>query len=173
MTNHPRAVDAPDGLDALAAADAAGLREILLGVCASRAWADAVAATRPWRGRRALLDASAAATAALSAADLRDALAGHARIGVPGAGDATTEREQAGVRGADPALLDELRRANAAYEARFGQVFLICATGRTAATVLAALRERLPNTPAAETEIVRDELRKINEIRITRMLDGA
>ncbi|GAA1399501.1 hypothetical protein GCM10009639_39380 [Kitasatospora putterlickiae] len=167
MTDRARA------LDALAAADAVELRAVLLGICASPAWAEAVAAARPWRDRRALLDANAAAVAALSTADLQDALAGHARIGAPGAGDAAAEREQAGVRAADRALLDELHRANAAYEARFGHVFLIRATGRSAATMLAALRERLPNDPATETEIVRDELRRINNIRITRLLDGA
>ncbi|MFE6865567.1 2-oxo-4-hydroxy-4-carboxy-5-ureidoimidazoline decarboxylase [Kitasatospora sp. NPDC057692] len=167
MTNRPHA------LEALAAADAAGLREILLDVCASPAWADAVAASRPWRDRRALLDANAEAVAALSAADLRDAMAGHPPIGAPKEGDPASEREQAGVRGADEALLDELHRANAAYEARFGHVFLICATGRSAAGMLAALRERHPNDPATEAEVVRGELRKINDIRITRLLDGA
>ncbi|MEV6976109.1 2-oxo-4-hydroxy-4-carboxy-5-ureidoimidazoline decarboxylase [Kitasatospora sp. NPDC093806] len=163
--------DHPHALDALAAADAAGLRAILLEVCSSPGWADAVAATRPWADRQSLLDANAAATAALGAADLHDAMAGHARIGSPTPGDATSEREQSGVRGAGPALLDELRRANAAYEAKFGHVFLICATGRTAATMLAALRERQPHTPAAEAEVVRGELRKINDIRINRLLD--
>ncbi|MFD8317051.1 2-oxo-4-hydroxy-4-carboxy-5-ureidoimidazoline decarboxylase [Kitasatospora purpeofusca] len=165
MTNHPHA------LDALAAADAAELREILLDVCTSPAWADAVAAARPWKDRRALLEANAKAMAGLSTSDLHEAMAGHARIGAPKPGDAVSEREQAGVHGADEALLDELRRANAAYEAKFGHVFLICATGRTAATMLDALRERRPNDPATEAEIVRGELRKINDIRINRLLD--
>ncbi|MFF1797590.1 2-oxo-4-hydroxy-4-carboxy-5-ureidoimidazoline decarboxylase, partial [Kitasatospora sp. NPDC058263] len=119
----------------------------------------------------ALLHANAAAMAALTAADLHDAMAGHARIGTPKAGDATSEREQAGIRGVDTALLDELHRANTAYEAKFGHVFLICATGRTADTMLAALRERFPNDAATEAEIVRGELRKINDIRINRLLD--
>ncbi|MFJ4095869.1 2-oxo-4-hydroxy-4-carboxy-5-ureidoimidazoline decarboxylase [Kitasatospora sp. NPDC089913] len=165
MTNHPHA------LDALAATDTAELKEILLDVCTSPGWADAVAAARPWKDRRSLLEANAAAMAGLSVSDLHDAMAGHARIGAPKPGDATSEREQAGVHGADEALLDELRRANAAYEAKFGHVFLICATGRTAATMLDALRERQPNDPATEAEIVRGELRRINDIRINRLLD--
>ena len=137
MTNHPHA------LDALAAADAAELEGILLEVCSSPRWAAAVAEAKPWSSREALLAANAAAMAGLTAADLRDAMAGHARIGQPKAGDATSEREQAGIQGVDQAVLDELHEANAAYEAKFGHVFLICATGRTAATMLAALRERL------------------------------
>ncbi|MFJ4186936.1 2-oxo-4-hydroxy-4-carboxy-5-ureidoimidazoline decarboxylase [Kitasatospora sp. NPDC089509] len=167
MTNHPHA------LDSLAAADAAELAEILLEICSSPRWATAIAAAEPWSSREALLTANAAATAGLTDADLRDAMAGHARIGQPKAGDATSEREQAGVQGVDRAILDELREANAAYEAKFGHVFLICATGRTAVTMLAALRERQPNDPATEAGIVRGELRKINDIRLNRLLDAA
>ncbi|MBV2156220.1 2-oxo-4-hydroxy-4-carboxy-5-ureidoimidazoline decarboxylase [Kitasatospora sp. SUK 42] len=165
MTNHPHT------LDALAAADAAELTEILLEVCSSPRWAAAVAEAEPWSSREALLAANAAATAELTAADLHDAMTGHARIGRPTAGDATSEREQVGIQGADQAVLDELHEANSAYEAKFGHVFLICATGRTAVTMLAALRERHPNDPATEAEIVRGELRKINDIRINRLLD--
>ncbi|MFE9425519.1 2-oxo-4-hydroxy-4-carboxy-5-ureidoimidazoline decarboxylase [Kitasatospora sp. NPDC006697] len=172
MTNHPRAsVDAPGALEALSAAEPAELQEILLEVCSSPRWAARVAASRPWSDRSALLAANAAAMAELTTADLADAMAGHARIGQPRAGDATSEREQAGIHGVDRELLDELHRANTAYEAKFGHVFLICATGRTAATMLAALRERYPNEPAAEAETVRGELRKINDIRLGRLLD--
>ncbi|MER8182123.1 2-oxo-4-hydroxy-4-carboxy-5-ureidoimidazoline decarboxylase [Kitasatospora sp. NPDC094015] len=170
MTNHPH--PSPAALDELSAAPAAELRETLLEICSSPGWAASVAASRPWSDREALLAANTAAMAALTAEDLSDAMAGHARIGRPKAGDATSEREQAGIRGVDQALLDELHEANAAYEAKFGHVFLICATGRTAATMLAALRERFPNDAAAEAEIVRGELRKINDIRINRLLDG-
>ncbi|MDH6119932.1 2-oxo-4-hydroxy-4-carboxy-5-ureidoimidazoline decarboxylase [Kitasatospora sp. GAS204B] len=172
MTNHPHAsVDAPGALGALAAAPAAELERTLLEVCSSPTWAAAVAGSRPWSDRDALLAANAAAMADLAVTDLDDAMAGHARIGKPRTGDATSEREQAGIHGVDQALLDELHEANAAYEAKFGHVFLICATGRTAATMLAALRERFPNDAATEAEIVRGELRKINDIRLNRLLD--
>ncbi|MFI8456521.1 2-oxo-4-hydroxy-4-carboxy-5-ureidoimidazoline decarboxylase [Kitasatospora sp. NPDC085464] len=167
MTNHPHA------LDALAAVDAAELEAILLEVCSSPRWAAAVAEAKPWSDRGALLAANAAAMASLTAEDLRDAMAGHARIGTPKPGDATSEREQAGIQGVDQAVLDELREANAAYEAKFGHVFLICATGRTATGMLAALRERHPNDAATEAEIVRGELRKINDIRLNRLIDTA
>lgn len=172
MTNHPHASsDAAGALAALAAAPAAELEQILLEVCSSPAWAAAVAAARPWPDRQALITANLAAMAELKPADLGDAMAGHARIGRPKPGDATSEREQAGIHGVDSALLAELHEANTAYEAKFGHVFLICATGRTAATMLAALRERFPNDAATEAELVRGELRKINEIRLNRLLD--
>lgn len=160
-----------DALDALAAAPAAELTETLLEICSSPSWAALVADSRPWSDRAELLAANEAAMAKLTVEDLNDAMAGHARIGKPKTGDATSEREQAGIRGVDSALLDELHEANAAYEAKFGHVFLICATGRTADTMLTALRERFPNDAATEASIVRGELRKINDIRINRLLD--
>jgi 2-oxo-4-hydroxy-4-carboxy-5-ureidoimidazoline decarboxylase len=164
-------VDPPAALAALSATEPAALRGLLLGVCASPRWAAGVAATRPWPDRAALLAANAAAVATLGPADLAQALAGHTSIGSPGDGGRTAEREQAGLRGADQALLDELDRATAAYRARFGRLFLICATGRTAAEMLAAVRERYPNDPATEARIVRSELRRINDIRLNRLLD--
>ncbi|MFD0331047.1 2-oxo-4-hydroxy-4-carboxy-5-ureidoimidazoline decarboxylase [Streptacidiphilus monticola] len=135
-------------LDRLNQHEDAVLDGILLEVCSSPTWARLVRLARPYPAPEALLAANAAAMDALSEADLRQAMAGHARIGKPKQGDATSQREQSGVSGADRALLDELAQANAAYEARFGHVFLICATGRTAGTMLAALRERQDNDPA-------------------------
>ncbi|NUU22252.1 MAG: 2-oxo-4-hydroxy-4-carboxy-5-ureidoimidazoline decarboxylase, partial [Streptomycetaceae bacterium] len=100
------------------------------------------------------------------------AMAGHAVIGRPREGDAQSQREQSGVRGADDALLTELADANRRYAERFGHVFLICATGRTAAEMLAALRARLGNDAATEREIAREELRKINRIRLEKLVQA-
>ncbi|MFC1414463.1 2-oxo-4-hydroxy-4-carboxy-5-ureidoimidazoline decarboxylase [Streptacidiphilus sp. N1-12] len=155
-------------LNALGDAD---LDARLVEICSSPAWAKLLRSARPWADDDAVHSANADAMAGLGPADLADAMAGHARIGQPKAGDATSQREQSGVHGADDALLDELQQANADYEARFGHVFLICATGRTAETMLEALRGRIGNDPRTEQEIVRGELRKINDIRIDRLLN--
>ncbi|MBF9070244.1 2-oxo-4-hydroxy-4-carboxy-5-ureidoimidazoline decarboxylase [Streptacidiphilus fuscans] len=167
---HP-ATPAPTSLDRVNAAEDGELDALLLEICSSPTWAKLVRLARPFRDRVAFHSANANAMAALGAADLHDAMAGHARIGTPKPGDATSEREQAGVQGAQQELLDSLAAANASYEEKFGHVFLICATGRTAETMLAALGERYPNNPDTEREIVRGELGKINDIRIDRLLD--
>ena len=143
----------------------------LVEICSSPTWAKLVRTARPWADDEAVHAANAAAMAELGTADLEDAMAGHARIGEPKAGDATSQREQSGVHGAGGAVLDELQQANADYEARFGHVFLICATGRTADTMLEALRTRMGNDAGTERETVRGELRKINDIRIDRLLN--
>src|SRR5713226_6729627 len=69
-------------------------------------------------------------------------------------------------RGTLDALADENRR----YEARFGHVFLISASGRTAGEILSALRQRMSNDPSAEIEVAAAEHRKITRLRLQRML---
>jgi 2-oxo-4-hydroxy-4-carboxy-5-ureidoimidazoline decarboxylase len=65
-----------------------------------------------------------------------------------------------------------LVEANRAYEDRFGHVFLIFATGRTDAEMLAAARERLANDEATEREVVRAELGKIVELRLRKLVEA-
>ncbi|MFE1934348.1 2-oxo-4-hydroxy-4-carboxy-5-ureidoimidazoline decarboxylase [Streptomyces sp. NPDC059474] len=159
---------APPGLarfNAAADRDAAGL---LHEVCASRAWGAAVAGGRPYATVGELLEAADAAMAGLTAADLAEAMAAHPPIGRPAPGDAASAREQSGVRDAQRAELLEL---NLAYQERHGQVFLICATGRTGEEMLAALRERIHHDADTEREIIRTELGKINRIRLTRLAE--
>jgi 2-oxo-4-hydroxy-4-carboxy-5-ureidoimidazoline decarboxylase len=110
--------------------------------------------------------------ARLAPAGLEQALAGHPRIGERHGADGRSRREQAGVHGADPATIRALADGNEEYERRFGHIYLVCATGRSAGELLALLRERLSNDPGTEWEVVRRELAKINRIRLTRLLDG-
>jgi 2-oxo-4-hydroxy-4-carboxy-5-ureidoimidazoline decarboxylase len=63
-----------------------------------------------------------------------------------------------------------LARANREYERRFGYRFLIFASGRSGADLLAAARVRLRNDPATERQVVQDELGKITRLRLERML---
>lgn len=93
--------------------------------------------------------------------------------GAPHARDGEWSRqEQAGVAGASVDTMAALAVGNKAYEERFGQVFLICATGLSAAEMLAALRTRLGNDPDTEAKIVREELRKITGLRLRKLLGG-
>ncbi|EFL22461.1 MULTISPECIES: 2-oxo-4-hydroxy-4-carboxy-5-ureidoimidazoline decarboxylase [Streptomyces] len=161
---------APPGLARFNAADRPDVAALLHTVCASRAWGAAVADGRPYRHVDALLDASDAAMAGLTGADLAEAMAGHPPIGRPTPGDATSAREQSGVSGAADELRAELLELNLAYQERHGHVFLICATGRTGEEMLAALRRRIGNDTSTEREIVRTELGKINRIRLTRLV---
>ncbi|MFE3325729.1 2-oxo-4-hydroxy-4-carboxy-5-ureidoimidazoline decarboxylase [Streptomyces sp. NPDC059176] len=140
-------------------------------VCASAAWGNRLLAQRPYTTVEALLAAGDAATAALSADDLAEAMAGHPPIGRPKPGDPTSSREQRGMAGATAELKAEMLELNLAYQEKFGHVFLICATGRTGEQMRDAVRERFDNTPEQEREIVRTELGKINRIRLSRLVE--
>lgn len=162
----------PAGLARLNAADEESALRALREVCASRAWAGAVLAGRPYQDPGRLYAASDAAVGTLTADDLAEAMAGHPLIGRPRPGDATSAREQRGMAGATPELRAEVLELNLAYQERFGHVFLVCATGLTAQQLRDAARARIGNTPERERAIVREELGKINRIRLTRLTEG-
>jgi 2-oxo-4-hydroxy-4-carboxy-5-ureidoimidazoline decarboxylase len=69
------------------------------------------------------------------------------------------------------ATLAALAEGNREYEARFGHVYLVCASGRTGEELVDVLRSRLGNDPAAERRVVREELGKINRLRLERLVD--
>lgn len=77
--------------------------------------------------------------------------------------------EQAGVNAADEATLQGLAAGNVAYEQRFGYVFIICATGLTAAQMLASLEQRLQNDDATELRLAATEQRKITHLRLEKL----
>jgi len=140
--------------------------------CSSARWVAEVASGRPYASADQLLARSDQAVARLAPADLEQALAGHPRIGEGRGADDRSRREQAGVLGADPVTIQALADGNEAYERRFGHIYLVCATGRSAGELLALLQERLGNDPAAEWGVVRGELAKINRIRLARLLEA-
>ncbi|MGX7826674.1 2-oxo-4-hydroxy-4-carboxy-5-ureidoimidazoline decarboxylase [Actinokineospora sp. 24-640] len=163
----------------LARFNAAGAVEAsaaLLACCASTKWARAVAAKRPYADLDALRAASAAVIEDLSWPDVVEALGAHPRIGDRADGDAReagwSRQEQAAAVPASDEVRERLRAGNAEYERRFGHVFLICATGLTADEVLTALRARMKNDVDVERDAVRDELRKVADLRLVKAAQG-
>ena len=162
------AVPAFDQLDPARAA------AVLAPCCASSRWAAELVCGRPYGDLARLTEASDAAIGGLAWPDLEEALAAHPRIGGALAGRgreaAWSAAEQQSATAAGAAEREQLAAANAAYEERFGHVFLIRASGRSVAEMLAALRDRLGHDPAAEREVVRGELRGIVALRLARAL---
>ncbi len=146
-------------------------RQALLECCSAPRWAREVASGRPYPSVDALLARSGQAAAGLADEDLRQALAGHPRIGAREPAVAG-RREQAGVDQADQPLLRALAEGNRAYEDRFGHIYLVCATGRSGPELLALLRDRLGHDPATEWQVVRSELDQINRIRLRALIGG-
>jgi 2-oxo-4-hydroxy-4-carboxy-5-ureidoimidazoline decarboxylase len=155
------------------AAPSAVATPALLACCDVPAWAAAVLDQRPYPDLESVLDVADKAARELTAADVDRALAAHPRIGERAEGPGTeaelSREEQSGVS-TDADTRAALHEGNHAYEQRFGRVFLICATGRSADEILAALRERLENDEQTEAAVVAEELRKIALLRLRKLL---
>ena len=137
----------------------------MLACCASRRFAAAMAAGRPYASQDAALAAAEAVFESLTWPDVLEAMDAHPRIGARVSGQSAAE--QSGVADDSRAALVA---GNAAYEERFGHVFLICATGLTGAQMLAALRQRLKNDEISERGVATAELRKITVLRVRKAL---
>lgn len=163
-------------LDRLNTAPPDELTAVLRTCATSPAWAGRFLAGRPYAGVDDAVAAAEKAVLALDAAEIDAALAGHPRIGErPGGahadGAAFSRREQSGV-GSDADTAARLAAGNAAYEQRFGHVFLIRAAGRGAPEILAELERRLGNAPAAERTEAAGQLAEITALRMRQVLAG-
>lgn len=78
--------------------------------------------------------------------------------------------EQSGVQDANEKTLEALAEGNRLYEEKFGYIFIVCATGKSATEMLELLQERLKNTPEEEIQIAADEQNKITKLRIEKLL---
>jgi OHCU decarboxylase len=163
-----------EGLDALPAADAGAE---LLACCGSRRWAREMAPRRPFADVAALLAAADEVWWALGPDDWHEAFRAHPRIGERKAAPAQGARaagwsaqEQAGAAGDDAAAA--LAEGNRAYEERFGHIYIVCATGKTADEMLAILRARLANDAATELRAAAAEQAKITKLRLEKLLAG-
>ena len=139
----------------------------MLACCASPRFAAAMAAGRPYASQAAALDAVSSVFRTLAWPDVLEAMDGHPRIGARVSG--LPAAEQSGV--ADDSRT-ALAAGNAAYEERFGHVFLICATGLSGEQMLAVLRERLDNDEMSERTAAAAELRKITVLRVRKAMAG-
>jgi OHCU decarboxylase len=141
--------------------------------CGAARWAEQMATRRPFASEAELLATAGEVWQTLAAEDWLEALAAHPRIGdleslrnkfAPAA--ALAAREQAGVVGASQATLTALAEGNRAYEAKFGHLFIVCASGKNADEMLALLRQRLSHGPEEELRIAAAEQEKITRLRL-------
>lgn len=168
------------GLDWINAAPAAECEAALFRCCGCAGWAAAVTSARPFASAEALFDVAAQSWAKASRADILEAFSHHPRIGdrdslrtrFPGT-HAWSSAEQGAVAGAAESVLDELARANDDYEARFGYIFIVCASGRSAPEMLGLLRARLGNDPETELKIAAAEQMKITRLRLEKLMQEA
>lgn len=151
--------------------------EALARCCGSTRWARAMASRRPFGSDEALARAADEEWAKAERDDVLEALSHHPRIGAnldelrkkyaSTAGWAASE--QAGAAAASEETLLALRDGNLRYEAKFGHIFVVCATGKTASEMLALLEARLGNDPATELDVAKGEQAKITRLRLQKL----
>ena len=154
----------------------------LLRCCGSTRWARLMIAARPFADVEALVAAADATWTSLAPADWLEAFAAHPRIGENTGADGATgatgatgaadwaAQEQSSVADAVAAVRRRLAEANREYEARFGYIFIVCATGRSAEEILGLLDRRLGNDSAAELGAAAEEQRTITRLRLMKLL---
>jgi 2-oxo-4-hydroxy-4-carboxy-5-ureidoimidazoline decarboxylase len=147
--------------------------------CGAARWVAGMAAARPFADREQLFAAMQHANGVLAEEDWLEAFRHHPKIGDVGslrAKFASTAAwagaEQAGAAGASEEVLHALADGNRAYEARFGFIFIVCATGKRADEMLALLQARLGNVRAHELAIAAGEQQKITRLRLEKLLEN-
>ena len=140
-------------------------RAVLTTACGAHRWVDRMLIRRPFGSRDALLAVAREEWFSLGESDWREAFSHHPKIGQKSA-DRLAAEEQSGVSGAPADVLAALAEGNREYERKFGYIFIVCATGKTAAEMLALLQQRLPNDPATELRIAAEEQAKITALRL-------
>lgn len=146
--------------------------------CGSTRWNMFMAQRFPFQNKEELFVAAEEIWFKLLPNDWLEAFAHHPKIGDMNslrAKFASTQQwaagEQAGVRAASDAVLQALAEGNAQYESKFGYIFIVCATGKSAEEMLAILQTRLPNEHATELSLAAVEQSKITRIRLEKLLN--
>ena len=152
-------------------------REALTRCCGSGRWVDAMIHRRPFATIEELYQGANDIWSSLNAGDWLEAFSHHPKIGGKDslrAKFASTSNwsagEQAGVKAAREEVLDKLAEGNDAYEKRFGYIFIVCATGKSADEMLSLLHQRLDNDPETELHTAMREQSKITRIRLEKLL---
>lgn len=160
--------------DVLNALDPVQAARALRTACGSERWVARMLRRRPFASTAALLESAVREWQACSPEDWLEALSQHPQIGEDPAelerryatSAALSKQEQAGVQGASAATLRALRDGNRAYRQRFGFIFIICASGKSASEMLEALTRRMSHDPATELALAAAEQAKITRLRL-------
>lgn len=147
--------------------------------CTASRWVDAMVSSRPFDNQDQLLETASMQWRTLQNQDFIEAFEGHPMIGNP---DSLKEKyrnthamasgEQSGMKQATDDVILELARLNLEYFEKFGFIFIVCATGKSAGEMLELIQSRINNDDDSEIAIAAREQEKITAIRINKLIDG-
>ena len=163
-------------IEAINALPIDALTESLTRCCGAHNWVDAMVALRPFLDKNDLKNKATQTWLNMKKTDILEAFQHHPRIGdiqTLRAKFANTQEwagnEQSGTNRADEGTLRALKIQNDAYFTKFGYIFIVCATGKSAQEMLDILESRLPNAPEKELKIAANEQLKITHIRLEKL----
>jgi OHCU decarboxylase len=162
-------------LEEINALPVARAEQTLLDCCGSKRWATRMAGQRPFRGLNDLCEIADSMWRDLEPADWIEAFGRHPQIGERAAAGSDSSRqwaegEQAGARVVAEIVKTNLAQGNQAYREKFGYIFLVSATGKSAEEMLALLEQRLQNDSARELTIAAEQQRLITRLRLEKLL---
>ncbi len=165
------------GLERLNSLPASAAESEFLKCCGAKAWALSMVEQRPFADVAELLSKADDIWQSLGSADWLEAFRSHPKIGEQKAQQAQSEtaqtwseQEQAGTLDSAAETMKSLAEGNHQYEERFGHIFIVCASGKTANEMLAILQARLPNDLDLELHVAAEEQRKITSIRLQKLV---
>jgi len=165
-------------LETLNSLSLARVRDELLKCCGSQRWAEELAQRRPFANVDHLKRQAESIWWSLSTGDWLEAFRSHPKIGerkaaanVQTEAQQWSEQEQAGVSKTTEEILRTLAELNRQYEAKFGYIFIVCASGKSAEEMSSILANRLQNDPEQEIRIAAAEQSKITDLRINKLLN--
>ncbi len=174
-----RLEDQLKGIDRINQLPADEVRKALLDCCGSRAWVDQMLAQRPFADDAQLFENADRIWARLGRKEWLRAFRHHPPIGSKRAKSKQSNAarqmsagEQSAATKSSPETLKVMQAANQAYQATFGHVFLICATGKSADDILKSLQVRLSNSSDTELRVAAEENRKITQLRLEKLLNS-
>lgn len=163
-----------DELNALSDSDAS---KLFRSCCGSSRWVNGMVAARPFDSAQSVMTTSDEVWDKAETADWHEAFSHHPRIGETTAAAAQTSRaaswsssEQGAVSASSETVQQKLAAANRQYESRFGHIYIVCATGKSADQMLVTARQRLSNDTETELRVAAGEQGKITRLRLERVL---
>ena len=151
----------------------------LLKYCGSKRWAQAMAAARPFADAAELFDNAERAFSILTEEDWLEAFRAHPKIGEKHAAKPQSEQEkrwsaqeQSSMQAAATDKMAEFAKRNREYEARFGFIFIVCASGKSSEEMLAILNRRMMNDRQTELRVAAAEQQKISRLRLEKLLNS-
>ena len=178
-TNHTKPTKQMDAIGHINSITSEQAEAEFLKCCGSRRWAAKMTAERPFENLEEMVTAADRIWWALESADWLEAFDSHPKIGEKKAAASVareslswSEKEQSGTRDSTQQTMEELAELNRKYQEKFGFIYIVCATGKSAEEMLAILRERLNNKAATELHNAAQEQAKITTLRLNKLIEA-